>query len=59
MSAEVERLLENLDRLRSHVEAVREGSTTARDDLATVLHLLVGGDGDTDGYGLVESAAPS
>jgi hypothetical protein len=46
-------LIENLGRLRTHVESVRIGSRTARDDLATVLHILVGGDGRDDGYGLI------
>ena len=53
---EVERLVENLDRLREKVEAVRGLSPTARDDVATVLHALVGGDGRDDGYGLVNRA---
>jgi hypothetical protein len=53
---EVDRLLENLDRLREHVEAVRNLAPTARDDVATVLQALVGGDGKDDGYGLVNHA---
>ena len=54
--SEARRLIENLGRLRDHAEAVRAGSPTARDDLATVLHVLVGGDGTADGYGLVQRA---
>lgn len=50
---ETARLLENLERLQTHVEAVRALSGTARDDIASVLHALVGGDGADDGYGLV------
>lgn len=53
---EVDRLHENLERLRAHVEAVRKLSSTARDDIATVLHALVGGHGAGDGYGLVGRA---
>jgi hypothetical protein len=55
-SSEVDRLLENLERLRAHVEAARALSPTARDDIATVLHELVGGEGGADGYGLVMRA---
>jgi len=51
--AEVDRLVENLDRLRTHVESVRALSTTARDDLASVLHTIVG---DGRGYQLAERA---
>jgi len=54
VSPEVARLLENLERLRSHVESVRALSSTARDDIASVLHALVGGTGQDDGYGLVQ-----
>lgn len=56
LAPDVESLVENLDRLRRHAEAVRDLSPTARDDLAGVLHLLVGGDGDSDGYGLLRRA---
>lgn len=56
VSSELDRLLDSLDRLRAHVEAVRALSPTARDDIATVLHVLVGGDGGADGYGLVVRA---
>lgn len=53
MVTDAARLLENVERLREGVEMVRAGSQTARDQLATVLHVLVGGDGVTDGYGLL------
>lgn len=49
----IEKAVDTLDRLRRHVEAVRQGETTARDDLAVVLHLLVG---TGDGYGVIQSA---
>lgn len=52
-SSPVERAVETLERLRRHVGAVRKGETTARDDLAVVLHLLVGSGA---GYGVVEEA---
>lgn len=49
-------LIDNLERLREHLEAVRSGSGTARDDLAAVLQIMVGGDGGNDGYGLIHRA---
>ncbi len=55
-SSPIERAVETLERLRRHVGAVRKGKTTARDDLAVVLHLLVGSGA---GYGVVEGAVDS
>ena len=52
-SSPVERAVETLERLRRHVGAVRQGERTARDDLAVVLHLLIG---TGDGYGVVQEA---
>ncbi len=49
----IERATQTLDRLRRHVDAVREGDRTARDDLAVILHLLVG---SGDGYGVIQAA---
>jgi hypothetical protein len=51
----VREMLNNIERLRDQVDGVRQGSPTARDDMATVLHLLGGGDGNDDGYGLLKS----
>lgn len=54
--SEVPRLIENVERLREHVEAVRRGSPTARDDLAAALQIIVGGEGTSDGYALLNRA---
>lgn len=55
-SSPIERAVETLDRLRRHVGAVRQGERTARDDLAVVLHLLVGSGA---GYGVIQDAVES
>jgi hypothetical protein len=47
----VERLAVVLDRLRRHLTDARDGATTARDDLAVDLQLLVG---EGDGYGTLQ-----
>ena len=49
----VEQAVDTLDRLRRHLDAIRKGEATARDDLAVVLHLLVGAG---DGYGVIQNA---
>jgi hypothetical protein len=55
-SSSIERAVETLARLRRHVGAVRQGEKTARDDLAVVLHLLVG---SGSGYGVIRDAVDS
>ena len=52
-SSPIERAVETLERLRRHIGAIREGERTARDDLAVVLHLLVG---SGPGYGVIQEA---
>jgi hypothetical protein len=47
----IERLTAVLDRLRRHLRDARDGATTARDDIAVDLQLLVG---DGDGYGVLQ-----
>lgn len=46
-------LLINLERLESHLDAVQDGSLTAKDDLASVLQLLVH---KGEGYNLIDRA---
>lgn len=50
----IETVVDLLDRLARQVAAVRNGETTARDDLAAVLHMLVG---TGDGFGLLDDTA--
>lgn len=45
--SELEKLLVTLDRLEENLAAVKDGSLTGRDDLATTIHLLIG---EGDGY---------
>ena len=52
----IETIVDQLDRLKRHVGALRNGQTSARDDAATVLHLLVG---KGEGYGRLYDAARS
>jgi hypothetical protein len=56
----INELLVNLERLESHLDAIEDGSLTARDDLASVLQILVHpGDGyDLIGKALKEIGAP-
>ena len=53
LASPVERAVETLDRLRRHALAIRQQERTARDDLAVVLHLLVG---TGEGYGVIKGA---